>query len=97
MRKIILGVVALLVLGGGILAYSRLGGSPEVKRERALKKAADYMAQAKVNEAIIEYKNALSADPSSAETHYDFGMALLKQGDSRAGYRELVSRSGFEA
>ena len=40
MRKIILGVVALLVLGGGVLAYSRLGGSPEVKRERALKKAA---------------------------------------------------------
>ena len=39
MRKIILGVVALLVLGGGVLAYSRLGGSPEVKRERALKKA----------------------------------------------------------
>ena len=61
MRKIILGVVALLVLGGGILAYSRLGGSPEVKRERALKKAKEYMAQAKVNEAIIEYKNASEA------------------------------------
>ena len=52
MRKIILGVVALIVLGGGVLAYSRLGGSPEVKRDRALKKAQDYIAQAKVKEAI---------------------------------------------
>ena len=33
MRKIILGVVALLVLVGGVLAYNRLGGSPEVKRD----------------------------------------------------------------
>ena len=89
MRKIILGVVALLVLGGGILAYSRLGGSPEVKRDRALKKARDYMAQAKIGEATIEYKNALSADPASPDAHYEFGMALLRQGDSRAGYREL--------
>ena len=47
------------------------------------------MAQAKVEEATIEYKNALSADPSSPEAHYEFGMALLRQGDSRAGYREL--------
>ena len=87
MRKIILGVVAFLVLGGGVLAYSKLGGSPEIKRERALKKAKDYLAQAKVNEAIVEYKNALQADPSSAEVHYEFGMVLLKKGDARSGYR----------
>ena len=68
MRKIILGVVALIILSGGIFAYSRLGGSPEVKRDRALKRAQEYMAQAKVNEAIVEYKNALKADPSSARS-----------------------------
>ncbi|HEY2923205.1 MAG TPA: tetratricopeptide repeat protein, partial [Candidatus Binatia bacterium] len=90
MRKIILGIVALLVLGGGVVAYTQFGGSPEVKRDRALKKAKAYLSEAKVNEALIEYRNALRADPNSAETHYEFGMALLKQGDVRAGYRELV-------
>ena len=90
MRKIILGLAAFVVLGGGVFAYSKLGGSPEVKRERALKKAKDYLAQAKLNEAIVEYKNALRADPSSAEAHYELGMALLKQGGGRTGYNELV-------
>src|SRR5687767_105520 len=91
MKRIVL-IVGLLaiVLAGGVMAYSKLGGSPEVKRDRALKKAKEYLAEAKVNEAVIEYKNALRADPSSAEAHYEFGMALLKQGDGRAGYRELV-------
>ena len=90
MRKIILGVVALIILSGGVFAYSKLGGSPEVKRDRALKRAQEYLAQAKVNEAIVEYKNALKADPSSAEAHYEIGMALLSRATARAGYRELV-------
>ena len=90
MRKIILGVVALLVLVGGVLAYNRLGGSPEVKRDRALKKAQEYLSQAKVNEAIIEYKNALQADPGSPEAHYEFGLALLKQQEFRTAYNEFV-------
>ena len=91
MKRIVLSVGLIAILGGGgLYAYSKLGGSPEAKRDRALKKAQEYLAQAKVNEAVIEYKNALSADPRSAEAHYEFGMALLKQGDGWAGYRELV-------
>ena len=52
MRKILLGIVALLLLGGGVVAYTQFGGSPEVKRDRALKKAKAYLAEAKINEAI---------------------------------------------
>ena len=48
MRKIILGVLAVVILGGGgYYGYSKLGGSPEVKRERALKAAKDYLQQKK--------------------------------------------------
>ena len=66
MKRIVL-IVGLLaiVLAGGVVAYSKLGGSPEVKRERALKKAREYLAEAKINEAVIEYRNALSADENS--------------------------------
>jgi cytochrome c-type biogenesis protein CcmH/NrfG len=74
------------VLVGGVLAYNRLGGSPEVNRDRALKKAQEYLSQAKVNKTIIEYKNALHADPGSPEAHYEFGLALLKQQEFRTAY-----------
>src|SRR5262245_8269902 len=91
MKRIVLivGLIAILS-AGGLVGYSKFGGSPEVRRDRALEKARKYLAEAKVNEAVIEYRNALSADPRSPEAHYEFGMALLRQGDSRAGYRELV-------
>ena len=78
------------MLVGGALAYNRLGGSREVKRDRALKKAQEYLSQAKVSEAIIEYKNALQADPGSPEAHYEFGLALLKQQEFRTAYNEFV-------
>ena len=76
--------------GGGIFAYLRFGGSPEVKRERSLKAARAYLEQSKINEAIVEFQNALKADPGSAEAHYEFGLALIRQGDLRSAYREFV-------
>jgi Tfp pilus assembly protein PilF len=88
-RFLLLGAIVAL-LGGGIFAYVRFGGSPEVKRERSLKAARAYLEQSKVKEAIVEFRNALKADPASAEAHYEFGMALIRQGDLRSAYREMV-------
>src|SRR5687767_15042209 len=88
-RFVILGAL-LVLLGGGVFAYFQYGGSPEVKRERSLKAARAYLEQSKVNEAIVEFRNALKADPASAEAHYEFGMALMRQGDLRSAYREMV-------
>ena len=88
-RFLLLGAVVVL-LGGGIFAYFQFGGSPEAKRERSLKAARAYLEQSKVNEAIVEFRNALKADPASAEAHYEFGMALMRQGDLRSAYREIV-------
>jgi len=64
--------------------------SREVKRDRHLKKAREYVTQSKFNEAAIEYKNALKADPASADGHFEFGQVLMRRGDIRAAYRELV-------
>ena len=87
MKRILIAVSLLAVVGIAAAAYFELGGSPEVRRERSLKKARGYMQQAKVNEAIIEIKNALKADPASAESHYELAMALAKRGDFQPAYQ----------
>ena len=89
MKKIVLGLLVLGMLGGAGIYYFKFGGSPETRRERALGKARDYMKQSKVNEALIEFQNALKADPRSAEARFEFGEALLQKGDGRAGFREF--------
>jgi hypothetical protein len=43
--------VQLVVVGIGV-GYLKFVGTPEVKRDRALTKAGEYMKQAKVNEAV---------------------------------------------
>jgi Tfp pilus assembly protein PilF len=90
MKRILIIVTLLVMAGGGAAYYSKFGGSPEVKRDRALNSAREYMKQAKVNEAVIEYKNALKADPASAQSHYELAMALLKRGEYRPAYQELI-------
>src|SRR5215813_12267524 len=90
MKRLVLGVVLLAVVGVAGFYYFQIGVSPEVKRDRYVKKARDYMSQSHVNEAIIELKNALKSDPASAETHHELGAALLRKGDYRGAYAEFV-------
>jgi Tfp pilus assembly protein PilF len=89
MRRVLISLALLLAVGGAT-AYYKIGGSPEIRRERTLIKARDYMKQAKVNEAVIEYKNALKADPGSAELHYELALAVMRRGEYRPAYQELV-------
>ena len=96
MKRILLIVCLLAVVGGGAAYYYRFAGSPEVKRDRALKRAREYINQAKLNEAVIEYKNALKADPSSANSHYELAMALIKRGDHRSAYQELLRATDLQ-
>lgn len=88
-RLLILGFV-LAVLGGGTYAYLQFGGSPEVKRERYLKKAREYRQQSKLTDAIVEFRNAVKADPRSAEARLELATSLLNRGDLRGAYGELV-------
>ena len=67
-RYFILGIV-LAVLGGGGVAYY-LGGTPEARRDRALRNAHAYLKESKFREAIIEFKNAVSADPRSVDASF---------------------------
>ncbi len=65
MKRVLLSVCALLAVGLVMAFYFQ--PSVEVKRDRYLKRAREYVNKAKVNEAVIEFKNALKADPASAE------------------------------
>jgi len=38
------------------------------------------MSQGKITEAMARYAEALRINPSSAEVHYNLGIALAKQG-----------------
>ena len=90
MKRILIAVGLLVVVGVGAAAYFEFGGSTEVRRERHLGKARQYITEAKVNEAVIEFKNALKADPGSAESHYELAMALAKRGEYQPAYQELL-------
>ncbi len=67
MRKIYLGLIVVLLLGGGAVAYFRMGETAEARRDRYLTKARDYVKQEKTNEAVIEFRNAIKVRPSFRE------------------------------
>jgi tetratricopeptide (TPR) repeat protein len=90
MKRLVLFALVIVVLGGGVFAYYQYGGSPEVRRERYLKKGQDYLKVSKLNDAIVELRNAVKADPRSAEARVELAMALLRRGDGKGGYNELV-------
>ena len=87
MKRLLAGVFALVAVGLVVAYY--LMPSSEVKRERSLEKARAYISQGKINEATIEFKNAIKADSNSAEAHHEFGLALLRKKDYRSALREF--------
>ena len=73
MKRLVIFGLIILALSGGIFAYYQVGVSPEVKRERHLKVAREYLDQSKLNEAILEFRSAVKADPRSAEARRSRG------------------------
>jgi tetratricopeptide (TPR) repeat protein len=90
MKRLALFGLIIVVIGGGVFAYYQYGGSPEIRRESYLKKGQDYLKQSKLNEAIAAFRNAVKADPRSAEARFELAIALLRRGDGKGGYGELV-------
>ena len=59
---------------------------PEVGKRAYVKSGDDYLAQGKVNEAIIQYRSAISQDARFGEARYKLAEALVKTGDARGAY-----------
>ena len=89
MRRRLLLVSILVALCLGITTYIYLGESPEVKRDRYFQKGQEYIVQGKLPEALIMFKNALKADPTFAEAHYQIGLVLVQKRDFQQAFAEF--------
>jgi tetratricopeptide (TPR) repeat protein len=69
---------------------------PEARKQKYLQKANSYFQQAKYNEAIIEYENAIQIDPKFGDAHYGLAQCFLKQGDLSHAYQELTRTTEYE-
>ena len=69
--------VLLLLLALGALACD----SQETRLAQHREKGDALLAEQKWAEAALEFKNALSVDPNSAEAHYGLALSELPEGD----------------
>src|SRR4030095_6621987 len=91
-RRRLLIVCLLIVLSSGCAAawYFELGVSSEVKRQRFIKSAHESLSQGKIHEAITALTNASEADPTSADTFHNLGMAYPRAGNQRQAFRQFL-------
>lgn len=61
----------------------------EQRLARHLERGRSHMSQGKVAEAVIEYRNAIKADPRSGEARFELAKALEGSGDPQAAREYL--------
>src|SRR5260370_1040244 len=76
-----------LVIGLGLLATASCSQSPDAVKREALNRAEQYQSQGKLDEAIIEWRQALAVDPALVEARHALGRA----------YRQLVAERPTDA
>lgn len=69
-----------VVLAAALLALIAAGCTRKARQEQHIAKAESFMAEKKLDEAEIEYKNALQADSNSAESIGQLGTIYFDQG-----------------
>jgi len=90
---LILGILAAVATAGAVYFGSR--DKQEANRDLYLNRARGYFKQAKLEDAVREFRKALKADPKSAEGYYELGLAFLKLGDRRSAIQEFRTASNL--
>lgn len=65
-------------------------GDPQATKQRYLASADAYAAEGRLAEAVIQYRNAVQADPSDGETRARLAHAYLETGQPGLALEELV-------
>jgi len=63
---------------------------PDAAKREYLASGDRYLADGKLNEAIVQYRNALQQDPKFGEARYRLAEAYAKSGDIAGAYREHI-------
>ena len=72
--------LAWLPLIGLCLALTACTATPEEKKAKHMERGNKYFDQGKFNEAAIEYKNVIQADPKDAVAHHKLAQTYLALG-----------------
>lgn len=81
-KTILVALIAVLVWG--------CSKDPEVAKREYLESAQRYVKEGKLQEAAVEYRNAIQQDPRFGQARFELAGVLLKTGDSAGAYREYV-------
>lgn len=81
------GLLPLLLSAVLLTACSQ---NPNQAKLDYLKSGEKYFSAGKYQEAVIQFRNAVQADPRFADAHWNLARAYLKLGNSEAAYRELT-------
>src|ERR1017187_9993576 len=73
----------------GALALVGCSRDPAVRKQKYYKSAANYLQKGKVNEAVIELRNALKLDPHYAQAGDMLGRIELQLGQYAQSYQAL--------
>src|SRR6187399_3233846 len=73
-----------------LLLTSACGKDPEIAKREFLQSGDQYLAAGKLNEAVIQYQNAIQLDPRFGEVRYKLAEARMKNGDLRAAFGEYI-------
>lgn len=71
-------------------AAAGCGNEPQQIKARALRNADGYLKDGKLAEAILEYRNAVQADPQDGDARVQLADAYLKHGEPGAAVQEYV-------
>ncbi len=63
---------------------------PNVQKKKYLESGIRYENQGKLNEAVIQFSNALKVDKAYGDAHYQLAKTYIKMGTFMAGYSELM-------
>lgn len=79
--------VVLLATAIGLMWALGCSRSPEVQLERHKMRGTEFLQRGKVDEAVLEFQNALRLAPNDADTLFGLGEAYLEKGLPGEAYR----------